>query len=100
MSEIKPCPFCGGAAKLDETDFDGFYVFCPNCSASIIAVTKEKSVCSWNLRSDPESANFKKAIDLLTEERDALGDVVAEQKVEIARLKSKLAAATFVEGES
>lgn len=36
MGELKPCPFCGGAAKLVEVEPSGYVVECTNgiCNAS------------------------------------------------------------------
>jgi len=92
-TRLKPCPFCGGAAKLSETDFDGFFVFCESCRASFFEVTKKKSVDAWNRRAETAANNFEKVVTLLTEARDVLGETIAELRTENARLKKELAEA-------
>ena len=48
MSELKPCPFCGGEAELDE--YCGKYVvFCKNASCSW-RKTKAEAIEAWNAR--------------------------------------------------
>ena len=60
--KLKPCPFCGGKAKLAKQtvsmwflQFDSYYVVCDNCGArSRIAVEvaeeKDKAIEAWNMR--------------------------------------------------
>lgn len=70
MSELKPCPFCGGDADLDwcaATDIGGSlvqtgYVYCTNakCDATIdiTSIDDEFSDCDlinkWNTRAEPQ----------------------------------------------
>ncbi len=51
--KLKPCPFCGGKAELDE-DYDSgniFWVFCTRCGISTDTdyVSKE-AIKAWNRR--------------------------------------------------
>jgi Lar family restriction alleviation protein len=51
MSELKPCPFCGG--KVEVLQYDGYIaVFCKNCNAQIFndEFDDEKVINSWNTR--------------------------------------------------
>jgi Lar family restriction alleviation protein len=54
QNELKPCPFCGGEAKLI-TGFppmdDSNFVDCPTCRASsLIFDSAESAVANWNRR--------------------------------------------------
>lgn len=33
MAELKPCPFCGGKAKIRKAGKDGYCVVCSECGA-------------------------------------------------------------------
>ena len=47
---LKPCPFCGGEAKLDK-DVDKFLVTCKSCGCGTVIVSDEKlAVLFWNKR--------------------------------------------------
>lgn len=56
MSELKPCPFCGGAATLRRGPYgDVFYVICnnENCYATAstrIMTTEKDAIEIWNYR--------------------------------------------------
>lgn len=50
-NELKPCPFCGGKAKLMDMGFP-HWVYCENCGAKVHGRTfyEEDSVEAWNRR--------------------------------------------------
>jgi len=57
MSELKPCPFCGGEAKRTDIEeegenFGGSYISCKRCLASsnLEFGRKENFVRNWNRR--------------------------------------------------
>lgn len=53
MSELLPCPFCGGEAELTGFDAPEFWVWCPNCKASTDAHTcKGGAIEAWNTRTE------------------------------------------------
>lgn len=62
MSEnLKPCPFCGGEAKLYAGKINfypydhRFRVWCSKCNAmSNLFRTKDEALASWNWRVDHE----------------------------------------------
>ena len=55
MTDLKPCPFCGGEAAEDEEDQRftryPYYVECHNCGArSDEWKTKKEAIDAWNRR--------------------------------------------------
>lgn len=63
MSELKPCPFCGGKAYLAIEDI--FYTaMCEDCNAIVMAdKDKELAIGNWNKRaSDAEIERLKQRI--------------------------------------
>lgn len=53
MSDLKPCPFCGGKAILLQSGFV-FQVQCGSCGASGRNDDKTTSVAHWNTRTELE----------------------------------------------
>ena len=50
-SELKPCPFCGGNARLDSNNFGTPMVRCDACGASVYAHPNVDVACeNWNRR--------------------------------------------------
>ena len=52
MTKLKPCPFCGGEAKLERgtTQLDNF-VYCSDCgSGTRFFNTKQSAIEAWNRR--------------------------------------------------
>lgn len=68
MSELKPCPFCGGAAHffkitdLDDRNFGGDGICCGSCPVttdlmfSLMEDCKPKLAEAWNRRAQPAQA--------------------------------------------
>lgn len=62
MDRLKPCPFCGGEARLRYFKPLG-WVQCKKCGATSAAVSdyyeetdgKEQAVAAWNRRAQPEN---------------------------------------------
>lgn len=51
---IKPCPFCGGEAILDETNENEVFVGCCNCYALTgLYCYKQDAIDAWNRRIEP-----------------------------------------------
>lgn len=62
MSELKPCPFCGGAPAVIEDGYKAIAVHCFNCGADITAETERKACAAWNRRAQP--ANEPKVVEI------------------------------------
>lgn len=54
MSELLPCPFCGGEAEIKQTEYGWFYPACTNWSCSCnwceAYKTEAEAVEAWNTR--------------------------------------------------
>lgn len=55
MTELKPCPFCGGEAEIHPYGGGGYDVWCEgSCGAEINGFrTEAEAVEAWNRRVDP-----------------------------------------------
>ncbi len=53
--KLKPCPFCGGKAKLTDSKNDA-YVTCNNCKVMTnYYKTGKQAIKAWNTRHEPEN---------------------------------------------
>ena len=60
MAELKPCPFCGGEARIVENDplgmgkkeFFTYGAICPSCGANFWKNTETEAEEAWNRRAD------------------------------------------------
>ena len=66
--ELKPCPFCGGEAILQETGSSWCNVICDKCGAMTKCIlnnceysSKDKAIEAWNRRAGNENINTQKA---------------------------------------
>ena len=59
MAELKPCPFCGGEAKLRETTYGNnigaYFVYCANRDCEVSPSTgyrrfRKEAIEAWNRR--------------------------------------------------
>ncbi|MBR2562477.1 MAG: Lar family restriction alleviation protein [Eubacterium sp.] len=56
--ELKPCPFCGGEAKLEDLGFP-HHVYCTNCGARITGRGfgedgEADAIKKWNMRKEEQ----------------------------------------------
>lgn len=55
MIELKPCPFCGGVAFLQEGMMEDYRVECFYCFAhTFYEDSEEEAIEAWNRRADDE----------------------------------------------
>ena len=86
MSDLKPCPFCGGAASFKPRSFKAS---CDKCGAHVPngAVSSEEVIAAWNRRALPaaqpahvtetaKSEHDERVMLTLTAERDRLREAL------------------------
>ena len=70
MTELKPCPFCGGKPEFQEVGAakDHFCIKCSKCWSKSVYVAwheKQKAVDSWNRRcNDNLLISIKNSVDM------------------------------------
>ena len=58
MTELKPCPFCGGSAQC--TNPTTWQVWCAKCGAiGPWKITREEAIEAWNRRAAKEAAEVE-----------------------------------------
>ena len=76
MSDLKPCPFCGGEAGIGEYDSDPdgpfYFVNCTDCMASTNVLlggqyrfTEAEAIAAWNTRATSSAPDVGELEDLV-----------------------------------
>ena len=58
MTELKPCPFCGGNALSGDTSkhYNEYLVWCTRCGAETdVQDTRAEAISAWNRRAGGEN---------------------------------------------
>lgn len=50
MTDLRPCPFCGGDEVIHFEQYGYWFVFCPRCRANIGNNTFDGAAAAWNRR--------------------------------------------------
>ena len=84
MSELKPCPFCGGIPAVVEDGYKAIAVHCFNCGADITAESEKKARAAWNRRAqlaEQKGASYwKSAWETQCNENKLLYESLAESQ--------------------
>ena len=62
MTDLKPCPFCGGEPRIVHFTQDACYVLCENidCMAmQKVYGTKSEAIAAWNARAERTCRNIR-----------------------------------------
>lgn len=52
--ELKPCPFCGGNARIYNGGAGNNFVMCDDCKSTSDDCSKDRAVEKWNTRAAPK----------------------------------------------
>ena len=52
MSDLKPCPFCGGKPHMHHGGAGNYYVSCLECKVTSDDGTEERATRIWNRRAE------------------------------------------------
>lgn len=64
---LKPCPFCGGAARVIFEDATGFAVACSKCDAKASGGTVSCAAKTWNKRDGHNTTYIERLNELFPE---------------------------------
>lgn len=85
MSDLLPCPFCGGEAELVDFDLDSCFVECRKCRASQPVLwpkstSRQDAIAAWNRRAPAIPPDVREAIRKLADYGMPLGATNHDRK--------------------
>ena len=84
MSELKPCPFCGGKAECFTVN-SASWVYCTDCRCETWGCdTPEEAIATWNKRyySEDAAAEAMRILDSLKEKLEKMRDNPEDRRAE------------------
>ena len=80
MSELLPCPFCGGGATMMCGGPGNWFARCIDCQCSTNDVQHDHAVRLWNRRSDTALSRIRELTTLLETAREYIDADVASME--------------------
>ena len=103
MTELKPCPFCGGDdLSLDNLgDDNSWNIECNNCDMGQHAVhTELGAIAAWNTRTtDTELTRLKRQVEVLSRGLRGLRETTTDNISEVRAENALAAADRIAKGE-
>ena len=64
MDKLKPCPFCGGEAKIKENGAEYNYISCKRCKNGTAYGYQDQVIARWNTRAERTCKRVSSAIEV------------------------------------
>lgn len=97
MTDLKPCPFCGGKAGLYRVDYHGYKVICLMCGMQTLSYEfKENAIAKWDGRAEVTNAliqQLEERCKHLNKLRDAAADRALKMEERVHQLEAERDAA-------
>ena len=68
MDKLKPCPFCGGEAKIKENGAEYNYISCKRCKNGTAYGYQDQVIARWNTRAERTCKNTQHDLDFMCSE--------------------------------